>query len=139
MQTFMAYPDFLKSLECLDNKRLTKQRVEARQIYDVLTGKTKTKAWIHHPALLMWKGYEDALALYYNYSLALFTIRGFKNIKLTPIDIKNVIKYPSWLGDDRLHSSHRANLKRKNISFYGKYNWSESPDMPYFWPVKNNS
>ena len=32
MQTFLPYPSFTRSLACLDNKRLGKQRVEAKQI-----------------------------------------------------------------------------------------------------------
>jgi len=32
MQTFLPYPDFLQSLQSLDNKRLGKQRVETFQI-----------------------------------------------------------------------------------------------------------
>jgi len=32
MQTFLPYKDFVKSVRCLDNKRLGKQRVEAYQI-----------------------------------------------------------------------------------------------------------
>ena len=66
MQTFLPYPSFKQSAEALDYKRLGKQRIEAMTIYDILTERTKTIAWTHHPALLMWKRYEDALALYYN-------------------------------------------------------------------------
>lgn len=36
MQTFLPYPDFVKSAKCLDNKRLGKQRVEAWTIYRTL-------------------------------------------------------------------------------------------------------
>ena len=42
----------------------------------------------------------------------------------------------SWFGDKRVHASHRSNLLRKDSEFYGKYNWKESSDLPYFWPVK---
>ena len=40
---------------------------------------------------------------------------------------------PPWLGDERVHASHRSNLLRKDKDFYSKYNWSESNDMPYYW------
>lgn len=36
MNTFLAYPDFYKSAQCLDYKRLGKQRVETWQIYNIL-------------------------------------------------------------------------------------------------------
>ena len=37
MQTFLPYKSFVKSLNCLDNKRLGKQRVEAMQILNAIT------------------------------------------------------------------------------------------------------
>lgn len=39
MQTFLPYPDFNKSAQCLDDKRLGKQRAECLQILKVLTAK----------------------------------------------------------------------------------------------------
>jgi hypothetical protein len=38
-------------------------------------------------------------------------------------------------GNPEVHSSHRANLLRKDPNFYGKYGWQESPEIPYFWPI----
>jgi len=62
MQTFLPFSSFWRSAKCLDNKRLGKQRVEAMQILTTLSG--KNKAWKNHPAVKMWKGYENALAEY---------------------------------------------------------------------------
>jgi hypothetical protein len=62
MQTFLPYPDFMKSAECLDSQRLGKQRVEAFQIWQTLTD--QSDGWKNHPAIKMWKGYEDALLRY---------------------------------------------------------------------------
>jgi hypothetical protein len=61
MQTFLPYPDLQKSVQCLDYKRLGKQRVEALQILNILRGKpTKSgksyKGYINHPIVNMWKG-----------------------------------------------------------------------------------
>ena len=123
------------SAEVLDNKRCGKQRVEAKQIYDILTGQTKTMAWIHHPALLMWKGYEDALALYYNCIREEWIRRGFKNT-MPEIEVYPTINFPCWLGNERFHASHRGNLLKKDQFFYGKYGWQESSALPYFWPTK---
>ena len=36
MQTFLPYPNFADSLDCLDYRRLGKQRVEAFQIINAL-------------------------------------------------------------------------------------------------------
>ena len=58
MQTFLPYTDFIKSAKCLDYKRLGKQRVEAKQILNILLGETTKAGWTNHPAVLMWSGYE---------------------------------------------------------------------------------
>ncbi len=136
MQTFLPYPDFKKSAACLDNRRLNKQILEAKTIYDIITGNSTSKAWIHHPAVLMWKGYQDALALYYNACLDEWKINRKKNHSYEKIHIvdESHVKMPHWLGDERLHSSHRSNLLRKD-EWYDQFGWKESWDLPYFWPV----
>ena len=53
MQTFLPYPDFLDSAQCLDYRRLGKQRVEAMQIHNIVSGKRSTGGWINHPAVKM--------------------------------------------------------------------------------------
>ena len=115
MQTFIPYEDFFLSLDCLDNKRLGKQRVEAFQIINILSGKQKTNAWKNHPAVLMWKDNLDALKCYYNYACELWQLKGFNNIKLKYIPYDIYFDYPFWFGNKKLHSSHRSNLLRKNL------------------------
>lgn len=66
MQTFLPIADFEQSLKCLDYRRLGKQRVEAKQILNVLSPDYDKKGWRNHPAVLMWKGYEESLKYYYN-------------------------------------------------------------------------
>ena len=68
MQTFLPHTDLKKSLQSLDYKRLGKQRVETHQLLNVLLNRTKTKGWRNHPICKMWKGYENALKLYFNLS-----------------------------------------------------------------------
>jgi hypothetical protein len=46
----------------------------------------------------------------------------------------NEIVYPPWLGDERLHSSHRAGLLKLEPKFYAQHEWTESPDTPIFYP-----
>ena len=62
MQTFLPYASFEASARALDPKRLGKQRVEVIQIVRALT--VPGYAWSQHPAVLMWKGYEEALGRY---------------------------------------------------------------------------
>lgn len=140
MQTFFPLPDMIDSLLTLDKKRLGKQRVEAWQILDILLFPNKfrkKKAWLNHPAVLMWKGYEDALIEYYNICLEVFEFRDGNNIKLKPIYMNyKVKKYPWWINNGKFHASHRSNLLRKKKEHYSQFGWQEPDDLEYFWPVK---
>ena len=62
MQTFVPFASFEASARALDAKRLGKQRVEVIQIVRALT--VPGYAWKSHPAVLMWKCYEEALGRY---------------------------------------------------------------------------
>lgn len=137
MQTFMPLPSFEESLRSLDYKRLGKQRVEAMQIYNVLAGKAKPNKkgnipWGNHPAVLMWKGYEDALALYHNLAIDIWIEKGYNNtMKCIPVNAG--FTFPHWIGNEGFHSSHRAALLHKNYEFYSKYKWKEMPELNYIW------
>ena len=37
---------------------------------------------------------------------------------------------------DKFHSSHRANLLKKEPDFYNQYGWTEDPSDPYVWMDK---
>ena len=132
MQTFLPYADFQKTAEVLDYKRLGKQRVEAFQILNILEGKTSSKAWVNHPAVKMWRGYEDALRVYLRTIIIEWINRGYKNNMVIPTEIAHY-KIPFWLGNEKVHSGYRSNLKRKDPDHY--YSFSELPNLPYFWPV----
>ena len=141
MQTFLPLPSFSESARILDNKRLGKQRVECLQILNVLSGKSKKNkhgniAWSNHPAVLMWKGYESCLAHYGMTICDEWKKRGFKDTCYDKIKMFLIgpIFYPTWIGNDSFHASHRSNLLRKNKSFYGVYGWTEPPTLPYIWP-----
>jgi len=123
------------SAQVLDYKRLGKQRIEARQVYNILMKLNKSSAWTHHPAVLMWKGFEEALADYYNHIRKEWIERGYNNTM--PELVCNNPVMPCWLGDYDFHAAHRSNLKRKNIEFYGKYKWTEPDNLPYIWPRNN--
>ena len=132
MQTFLPYRDFRKSFGVLDYKRLGKQRVEAHQVLNVLLGRTQTKGWRNHPITRMWSGYENALKLYFNLCVESWVIRGYNN-NMELEEITGDIVYPHWLGNKSFHSSHRANLLRKDYDYYHKFTWNENPDNPYAW------
>jgi hypothetical protein len=134
MQTFLPYSSFIDSAKSLDNKRLGKQRLESYQILKAL--EDTSYGWQHHPAVLMWKGYEDALKMYYNCVLSEWIRRGFKN-SMSFYDLSCLKgEFPSWIGNEDFHKSHRSNLLRKDYEFYSKQFSDVDANLPYYWPSK---
>lgn len=141
MQTFVPYGrEFHLTAQALDDKRLGKQRVEGLQILNVITG--RSSGWKNHPAVKMWQGYPQALAIYTKMMCDEWVWnRGFqdtvKNTVDSIVDPKTYVglQFPSWLDDDRVMLSHRSNLIRKS-AFHYAWRWPNvSPDLPYFWPT----
>ena len=133
MQTFLPYPNFEKSLRALDSRRLGKQRVEAFQILNIILKRTKTKGWVNHPAVKMWKNYPNALKIYFNFSLREWKKRGYIN-NMKSERVAGKIVMPRWIGDKKFHASHRSNLLRKNEEYYSRFKWKESKNLDYIWP-----
>ncbi len=134
MQTFLPYSDYKKTFECLDYRRLGKQRVETFQILNVLLNRTNTKGWRNHPATKMWRGYENALKLYLNECIDEWKLRGYNNNMKYEI-ISGDVVYPPWLGAKEFHASHRSNLVRKLPEHYRRFFPDVPDDMPYVWPA----
>jgi Pyrimidine dimer DNA glycosylase len=152
MQTFTPYADFDESLRTLDLKRLGKQRVEVIQIVRALT--VPGYAWSSHPAVLMWKGYEEALGRYGLTACEVWTERGFGDscaatiaADLRAAGITEIRSYeelavtdglPPWLFDEKVQLSHRSSLLRKNPEHYGRLFPPDTPrDLDYVWPVRS--
>jgi len=138
MQIFLPYSDFTKSLRTLDTKRLGKQRVETYQIISAITSRPKLdgspyKGWLNHPCTIMWKNHIPALKYYLNCAITEWILRGYNNTMNFENVIKEEIVIPSFIGNERFHSSHRANLLKKEPEFYTKYGWTENPEDPYVW------
>ena len=137
MQTFLPYSSFRKSFKILDYRRLGKQRVEAHQILNVLLERTDTKGWRNHPITKMWNGYEPLLQLYFNNCVNEWVNRGYNN-NMELENITEMIVDPDWLGNERFHSSHRANLLRKDYEYYSQFGWKENSSNPYAWLDTDN-
>jgi hypothetical protein len=133
MQTFLPYRDFVKCAKTLDKGRLGKQRVEAKQIIDLLDGITDNN-WKHHVATRSWIGYTPCLKLYFNTVIEEWVERKYEN-NMPLYRVKRKVLFPPWFKDDRVFQSHRCNLVRKDPVFYGKFGWKVDPEAPYFWPV----
>lgn len=117
MQTFLPFPSFRESAIHLDKQRLNKQITECLQLLRANVG---NGGWNHHPVARMWKGYEAALIEYADEMYQYFVeIGGAASHKSMAQIVTEFAEYdttpvmPPWLGDERLHSSHRSRLLHK--------------------------
>ncbi len=134
MQTFLISPDptFHDTMQCLDAKRLGKQRVEAMQILQALA--RGTGGWTNHPATRMWRGHEAMLRRYHDACIHAWVQRGYVNTMRLLSDY-TITQLPPWWYDERIYASHRSNLLRKDAQHYGQFGWAEPNNLPYLWPV----
>lgn len=140
MQTFLPYASFEHTADVLDYRRLGKQRVEAKQILQVLDPSYSKRGWINHPAVKMWRGYEWALTEYGRIICSEWRRRGYKDSLLPWFEemqnkhLNQRNQLPVWI-DDNFQLSHRSNLLRKQPDHYRVF-WPTLPDnLPYVWPV----
>lgn len=140
----------------LDDKRLFKQVVEAKQIAmwyfedAVFPG--------NHPATKMWSGYEHYLLNYgavmagevcrrndtmtaKQRGAALEMMTWFaahqKQFREDFPEIKATA--PDWFKSKEFILSHRANLVRKDEAYYGRLFPTVDPVRPYLWPLRGLS
>ncbi|WP_249997700.1 MSMEG_6728 family protein [Actinoplanes sp. M2I2] len=150
MQTFLPYADFLASARALDQKRLGKQRVETVQVLRGLI--TPGYGWRHHPAVKMWRGYEEGLIRYGLDVAGVWTATGRADTTVatlladwgqgTEIRTREALaeagELPPWLGEAEVHRSHQSALLRKDPDFYRPLFGPDVPDdLPYVWPVSD--
>jgi hypothetical protein len=153
VQTFLPYADFKRSARVLDPKRLGKQRVEAIQVVRALT--RPGYGWANHPAVLMWKGFEEALGRYGLTCCEVWTELGFgdtcavtiaTDLRAAGVDtirtqpeLASAGALPQWLGDEAMHRSHRSALVRKDPGWYSPHFPDIPDDLPYVWPVRSEA
>lgn len=133
MQTFLPLSDFKECARVLDYRRLGKQRVEAWQILNTLALGERAKGWRNHPAVLMWRGHEDALNAYGREMCLEWIERGYNDTMLERFVCVGAPTLPSWLGNSRLHLSHQSNLIRKYPEHYLQYFPEVPDDLDYYW------
>ena len=153
VQTFLPYPDFERSARALDRKRLGKQRVETIQVIRALT--RRDYGWKHHPAVLMWEGFEEALGRYGLACCEAWTELGFgdtcaltiaTDLRTAGVDavrtqpeLAAADALPPWLGDEAVHRSHQSALVRKDHEHYSALFPGIPDDVDYVWPVRSPS
>ena len=138
MQTFLPFVDFKDSALVLDRARLGKQRLEAKQIIMTLEGTLPGRGWKHHPAVKMWTGYTEVLALYGIVMCMEWRRRGYVDNLLSFFAVRSPrqdFAAPWWIGYEPFHLSHQSNLVRKLPSHYRRVFPDVADDLPYFWPT----
>lgn len=163
---FLPFPNIYYSIKCLDDKRLGKQRLECKQIINLLEEYDRThiipsKGWSSHPAFLSWIGYTNHLKVYFNICVREWINRGFvNNMELYYIDESlfnivecsfdeskavydnskfNIYSFPYWITFPPFYKSHQAALLRKNPKYYIKFfglELGEFINNGYLWPCK---
>ncbi|ASY31651.1 hypothetical protein STTU_0466 [Streptomyces sp. Tu6071] len=149
MQTFLPFSGFRDTARVLDRRRLGKQRVETLQVLRGLT--VPGHGWRHHPAVAMWRGYEEALVRYGLDMSAAWTALGFadtvaaslradltasravRRVRTQPV-LARAGELPPWLGTPAFHLSHRSALVRKDPDHYAPLFPGVPDDLPYVWP-----
>jgi hypothetical protein len=152
MQTFVPYQDFQESAQSLDSKRLNKQLLEGRQIYSILASGKRSGAWVNHPAVKMWRNRDTALFSYLKAIKDECVSRNIKTEKNWNVILEthennwnrgSKVVMPNWLGDEKVHQSHRNNLYRKDPEYYAEFSNSKfvscCEKCSYFWPVSNHA
>lgn len=137
MQTFVPSTDLRQCGMFLDRARLGKQRVETLQI--IRCNLNVTSGWKNHPAAKMWADNIGGLIAYGAAICDEWTSRGYKDTcreKMLSYGDPDLTDMPRWWGNEQIHSSHRANLLRKDFDFYSQFGWTEDPETPYFWPTE---
>lgn len=149
MQTFLPYADFSASAAVLDNARLGKQRVEVLQILRAL--ELPDYGWRNHPAVRMWRARTPALVVYGLACVQQWCGRGFDDStadqiaefspQLRTVDQSELARQgllPAWLGDERVHQSHRSRLVAKDPEFYEPIFPDAPAGLDYFWPLPDD-
>ena len=156
VNTFLVHQDFKIAVKILDNRRLGKQRVEARQLIDTIdklkSGQADKKiSWSNHPITLSWINHVDSLKLYFNCVVQEWINRGFNN-NYELFELSDNIIHPYWIYNKKIHYSMMSQLVQKDSEYYSPDNLrdkipnelydyflslpSEYSSYGYIWPCK---
>lgn len=100
------------------------------QILNALKG--VSKGWVNHPAVRMWRGFEDALETYQAAIIDEWVRRGYKNNMSCTRHVNYSL--PTWFCNSDFHKAHQSNLLRKDFIHYSAF-FNVQPDLEYIWPA----
>lgn len=127
---------FIETAKVIDNKRTGKQRVEAKQLLNILLDRNTSSAWKNHPVLKMWIPWSEALKLYYNCFVNEWISRGFRNNMLYEAINEEALEFqsiPLFITNKHFVNRMKANLLSKDENFYNKYKWNVQAKTGYYW------
>jgi hypothetical protein len=149
MQVFVPFDSFAQSVKVLDRRRLQKQILECYQILGAISGwptqdgRART-GYLNHAAVIGWRYHPRALAQYALSAVAEMEARGYKRscYYATFCEVRGPedVALPPWIGDEAVHSSHRARLLQKDFDYYSQFGWPETlledlTTWQYQWPI----
>jgi hypothetical protein len=141
MLTYLPDQDFSYTARILDDRRLRKQTQETLQIVTAIV-EPDTSVWQGHPVVSMWRDHLPALVAYQRavcFEWAQVREHQDNGTLEKTMDRAETVgsspDMPPWLGNPRLHASHRSNLLRENPQYYGNFGWQETDTLPYVWPT----
>lgn len=141
MQLFLPFPNFRLTAACLDDRRLNKQIVEARQVYDILNNSPTcraTKAQRNHPIITTWQWLEKApyhkLSAYIATLAEEFYIRTGNSHK----SADGITQNPANISAEfpaAFHAAHRCALAAKQPTHYNTHFTivAINPCINYLW------
>lgn len=143
MQTFILSKDPIVTMRQLDRQRLGKQRIETRQIYNCIIGKSSL-GWRNHSVVKGWKAAGEEglnyLNWYYNENITEWLNRGYNNtmpLVLDPDRPLNSFVLPQFLWShhiDYVTREYQRLLVSKNYNYYQEI----FPDIGYIEDYKIN-
>lgn len=139
---FLPYSDFTRSTLALDPIILRDQADSILSVLDHLHNDAD-ESYVNLTLIQLWRGYEPQLC-----QLGLLTTEAllaqgcncdpeyldkFKWHLSNATSGEYTLDKPSWIGDERVHRSHRSVLRRIDHDFYSK-RFPEEGVLPLFWP-----
>jgi len=140
MQIFRPYVDHRRSASFLDDKRLGKQRVEAKQVILAVLRRRGVlrdgrRGWLNHPVVLMYDAgpYLEDLVNYFYAVVEEWIRRGFKNF-ISLDDVEHLLKHVDTapgtpVTEDLAREYRRILLLKDPCHYYPKLSRGELEEL----------
>lgn len=145
MITFLPWNSYRECAKSLDNARLRNQVFEAKIIYETIVRESgcrefgKNSGVNSAPMFHMWRGWAPSLL---RYTSEMIEECEARRLWIDPIwrsfvylHIENA-ELPPFMGDERLHKSHRKALVFKKPEWYLPQFKMKGEEHQYFFPVR---